>query len=148
MSGEYIDFSGIEYSTEITTISIELLTDRTLSLRKEIPDSILTSKCEGRLKKYNATRKEVVCVCYSLCRWRPPTEFEKVMNAELTRQNIRDTKIRSITLGTIYTVTFILGITGLIPRFEYSLHTSSNILIWQYYTLFYFYFSLYFRNNT
>ena len=105
-------------------MSSALLTDRTLALRahKEIAESVLTYKCYHRLRKYNATRTEYLCVCWAKCQWRPPTEAEKLIIVRYVLLIQWKRKVRQITLGTAYSVIFVLGVTGMIPTFVYSLH--------------------------
>ena len=117
-------FSDLDYSYEVTTRSSTLLTDRTLALRahKEIAESVLTDKCYHRLRKYNATLNEYYCVCWANCRWRPLTEAEVVIREKYRQIILVTTKVLQITLGTTYSVIFVLGVTGMIPTFVYSLH--------------------------
>ena len=103
-------------STEVTTISSILLTDRTLSLREheDVAAVIMTGKCRVVVRKYNATRQEFLCICYANCPWRPPTEFEQEMKTKLNRIVLQWAYYRTIITGTAYCSVFILGVTGMI----------------------------------
>ena len=72
----------------------------------------MTLKCHGRLRKYNATPTEYLCVCWANCPWRRLTDAEKAMNERFIQQLHRDARIRSIILGIAYCAVFILGVTG------------------------------------
>ena len=101
-------------SAEITTVSLSLLTDRTLALREQegISNTLSSGKCHSLLEKYNATQTEVYCVCWANCPWRPPTEFEKEMKKEFIRVMNQTTFYRKLILGLAFSVIFILGVTG------------------------------------
>ena len=103
-----------DQTTEVTTISSTLLTDRTLSLREheDVAAVLLSGKCRFVLEKYNVTMKEVYCVCYARCPWRPRTEFEKAMVKEMTRKNIREVFLLQLSWGITYPLIFVLGLTG------------------------------------
>ena len=68
--------------------------------------------CRGVLAKYNVTLKEYYCVCWTNCRWRPPTPVEAEQIAKFHKAIIRNTKIRQIVLGIVYAVILITGVTG------------------------------------
>ena len=106
---------SVEYnSDEETTLSLSLLTDRTLLLRahKDVSEVAFSTKCRGVLAKYNVTLKEYYCVCWANCRWRPPTPVEAEQIATFRKAIIRDTKIRQIVVGIVYAVILITGVTG------------------------------------
>ena len=109
----------MDQSTEVTTISSMLLTDRTLALREheDVAAVILSETCRNVLNKYNVTMTEVYCVCYANCPWRPLTDLEKEMRKEFIRSIIQDTFYRKLFLGVTYPLIFILGVTGMIYIF-------------------------------
>ena len=104
---------------EVTTISLDLLTDRTLSLRQDadVFGVLYKSECEDVLySKYNVTRQEFDCVCYSYCPWRSLVEDEAALYRVFLNQIKRKRQIRQTILGTAYSIIFILGVTGTIYR--------------------------------
>ena len=105
--------SGFDHSTEATTISLSLLTDRTLALREleDIKPLVNSGKCMLRLRKYNATLKEARCVWFANCPWRSLTEIEEQILEEKYRRILHNRILRQTILGTAYILTFILGLT-------------------------------------
>ena len=100
---------------ELTTVSLDLLTDRTLSLREDadVFGVLYKSECEDVIyNKYNVTRKEYFCVCYSYCPWRSLIEDEAVLYQVYIDNMNREIQIRQTILGTAYSIIFILGVTG------------------------------------
>ena len=106
--------SGFDHSTEATTISLSLLTDRTLALREleDIKPLVNSNKCKLQLRKYNATLLESVCVCFANCPWRSRTDVEEQILEEFIRKIVRKRIFRLSIVGTAYTIIFILGLTG------------------------------------
>ena len=106
--------SGFDHSTEATTISLSLLTDRTLALREleDIKPLVNSDKCIPQLRKYNATLKEANCVCVANCPWRSRTDIEEQILEEFIRKIERKRIFRHTIVGTAYTIIFILGLTG------------------------------------
>ena len=106
--------SGFDDSTEATTISLSLLTDRTLALREleDIKPLVNSDKCIPQLRKYNATLKEARCVCYANCPWRSLTDIEEQILEEFIRKIDRNRFFRHTIVGTAYILIFILGLTG------------------------------------
>ena len=111
-------------SAEVTTVSLSLRTDRTLSLRahKEIAESVLTLKCHGRLKKYNATREEIVCVCAANCPWRSLTDEELEIRKQSRALIIWKDFVRKLAFG-IYNIEMEEKISQMILRGETSMLT-------------------------
>ena len=64
------------------------------------------------MERYNVTMKEVLCVCYARCPWRPRTEFESAMVKEMSKRNIREGFLLQLSLGITYPLIFVLGFTG------------------------------------
>ena len=110
-----VSFSASGHSDEVTTLSLSLLTDRTLMLRahKGVAEVAITSKCKGVLAKYNVTRKEYRCVCWAYCPWRPLTDIEEEYFAEYSRKIVRKRIIRHTVMGIIYSFILIFGLTGI-----------------------------------
>ena len=110
-----------DHTEEATTLSSILLTDRTLSLRahKEVSETVLTSKCQKTLDKYNVTRKEYVCICWVNCPWRPLTEEEIELEKEFGRIVNWNLFLRQIYIGTFYSLIFVFGVTGMSLMFIY-----------------------------
>ena len=107
---------SVEYnSAEVTTLSLSLLTDRTLLLRahKDVSEVAFTTKCKDVLAKYNVTRKEYYCVCWANCPWRPRTDIEAEFFAEFVRRLLRNRIIRQPVMGIIYLIILIIGFTGI-----------------------------------
>ena len=107
------------HTTEATTVSLDLLTDRTLALREleDIKPPVHSDKCRLRMRKYNATLKEARCVCYAKCPWRSLTDIEEQILEERYRRILRGTIHRHSIVATAYTIIFILGLTGRVLSF-------------------------------
>ena len=61
--------------------------------------------------RYNTTMTECYCVCWANCPPRPHASAEKAI---CKRHIILIRRIRQTTLGTAYSVIFVLGITGML----------------------------------
>ena len=108
----------VHLSTEVTTVSYDLLTDRTLWLREDenVSAVLLSGLCRVALAKYNVTVKEMECVCYAICPWRPLTELEKVIlqyMKEFGKRIVAKRLVRKSIMGIAYSLIFVLGTTGI-----------------------------------
>ena len=107
------------HTTEATTVSLDLLTDRTLALREleDIKPLVNSDKCRLRMRKYNATLKQTTCVCFANCPWRSLTDIEEKMVEEQIRITLRNRILRRSIVATAYSLIFILGLTGRVLSF-------------------------------